>query len=174
MQFQFYLPKCCSLTLSPFLQIILRNLSAVLLPTIKSIGGQKSWGFLEARLLEGFRLRRSVGLRHACALGETHLAMVLELHPASVTESLWGRGNTVRLKGQSREDCNKGASLGQSIPSSILSSNTFPFFPTFMITYSTFIFKSMFFLKCICSGRKFSIIEMLVLPFLLMQVVIFK
>ena len=157
------------MTLSPFLQIILRNLSAVPLPTIKSIGGQKSWGFLEARLLEGFRLKRSVGLRHARALGETHLAVVLELHPASVTESLWGRGSTVRLKGQSREDCNKGTPLGESIPSSILSSNTFPFFPTPMTTYSILIFKSMFFLKCIYSGRKLSIIEVLVWASLVAQ-----
>ena len=64
---------------------------------------------------EGLRLSLSRGLRHSCSLGDTHLAIVLELHPASITESLWGKGRTIRLEDHSREDCKKAESLGQSI-----------------------------------------------------------
>jgi len=61
---------------------------------------------------EGLRLSLSRGLRHSCSLGDTHLAIVLELHPASITESLWGKGRTIRLEDHSREDCKKAESLG--------------------------------------------------------------
>lgn len=130
---------------------------------------------LEVHLQAGPRLRMSLGLRHAHTLGKTHLAMVLELHPASIAKFLQER-STVILEDQSREDSNKGASLQQRIPSCILSSVTFPFFTHTHVSLIQYLYLNQFtfFLKYIYLGRKFCIIEILILPFLLMQVTIFK
>ena len=113
LQFQFYLSKCCSLKFHPFFEILLGNLSAAYYKT--QLEGKRVGGSLEDQVQEGLRLSLSRGLGHSGSLGDTHLAMVLELHPASIPESLWGRGRTVRLEDHSREDCKKAESLGQSI-----------------------------------------------------------
>lgn len=93
-----------------FFLIVWRNFSAAPLPTTKSTGWQKGWE-LRGGLQEGLGLTMSLGARQAHTLGETHLAVVLELHPASIAESLqWGeaqldwksKADRTAIKGVSR------------------------------------------------------------------------
>lgn len=87
-------------------------------------------------LQEGLRLRTSLGPRHAHTLGETHLAVVLELHPASVAKFLQGK-KEAQLDRKTKSD--RTAIKGQGILSSILSSFTFPFLIYIHISLNIYI-----------------------------------